>query len=286
MDAVVRDAVVGWGRLSVVLAMVGVLLVGAAAPAAAQPANDDFDDAVPIVLPFEDTVDTTDATQAGDDPVECFGAGPTVWYRLTPAADTFVEINTFGSDYDTTLSVYTGDRGSLAEVACNDDTGEGVQSRVRFDAAAGTSYHVMVGAFDSGPGGQLQLAAFETVPAPPVELTVELDDVGRVDPSTGAAWLTGTVSCQNGDFVELFGQLEQRAGRVIISGFGFDFLPCDGQPAAFELPIEEANGRFTAGRANALVNAFACSDEECTEAFDEQPIRLRPDRGRGHNPTR
>ena len=36
------------------------------APVAAQPANDDFDDATEIInLPFSDLVDTTEATTAG-----------------------------------------------------------------------------------------------------------------------------------------------------------------------------------------------------------------------------
>ena len=43
-----------------------------------------------------------------------------------PAAQTLT-IDTFGSDYDTVLAVWTGSRGSLTNVACNDDS-SGLQS--------------------------------------------------------------------------------------------------------------------------------------------------------------
>jgi hypothetical protein len=89
------------------------------------------------------------------------GAGPTVWYALTLAEDAFVDVNTFGSDYDTTLSAYLGERGDLEQIACNDDAAGSLQSRVRFAATADTTVFIMVGAFDSGPGGNLVLNALE-----------------------------------------------------------------------------------------------------------------------------
>ena len=61
-----------------------------------------------------------------------------------------IEANTFGSNYDTTLSVYTGSRGSLMQLACNDDSGS-LQSRIRFDAVAGTTYYFMVSSFSFFP---------------------------------------------------------------------------------------------------------------------------------------
>ena len=56
-------------------------------------------------MPFETTADTTEAT-AADDP-ECIGSDEfTVWYDLTLASTTEVVLDTFGSDYDTTLSAW------------------------------------------------------------------------------------------------------------------------------------------------------------------------------------
>ena len=48
-----------------------------------------------------------------DDPAnDCIG-GHTVWYQFTPSEDIRVNANTFGSDYDTGIAVYTGTRGTL-----------------------------------------------------------------------------------------------------------------------------------------------------------------------------
>ena len=123
------------------------------------PANDDFDNAIVIAKPpFTNSVNTSDATTAADDPVpSCAaeGQGPTVWYAFTASHRKRIEANTFGSDYDTDLVVYTGTRGDLTEIACNDDAGNTVQSQVVFSAVAGETYYIMVGAFASGPGGDL-----------------------------------------------------------------------------------------------------------------------------------
>src|SRR3712207_847829 len=85
------------------------------------PNNDDFDSATIISsLPFSNSINTVEATTAADDPF-CAGNGHTVWYSFTPDEDgevnAFLEANTVGSDYDTTLSVYTGSRGNLEQIA-------------------------------------------------------------------------------------------------------------------------------------------------------------------------
>jgi hypothetical protein len=74
-----------WG-LSVALLTAALLLSGAA-DVRAQRANDDIANATPITsLPFDDSLNTTAATMAPDDP-DCFGNGPTVWYTFTPTED-------------------------------------------------------------------------------------------------------------------------------------------------------------------------------------------------------
>jgi hypothetical protein len=80
-----------------------------------------------------------------------------VWFAFTPAADLRVEFNTFGSDFDTTLSAYFGMPSMDTEVACNDDVAEGLTSRVRFDAEAGQTYLIMAGSFGEVAGGSLML---------------------------------------------------------------------------------------------------------------------------------
>jgi probable HAF family extracellular repeat protein len=122
------------------------------------PANDDFEAATVITaLPFSDSLDTSSATTAPDDP-NCRGQGPTVWYTFTAPATQRIDANTFGGavegSYDTVLTVYRGRRGALEEIACNDDAGS-VLSQVIFEATAGETYYFMIGSFGSGAGGPL-----------------------------------------------------------------------------------------------------------------------------------
>jgi hypothetical protein len=133
------------------------------------PANDERPDAIALEVggpTLEE--DTSSATVNLDtDPQDCPFAGfppseHTVWFTVTPAADGWVEINTFGSDFDTTLYVIDG----TEVIACNDDT-IGVSSRVRFEANAGTEYAVMSGTFADSPGGSLAITALPTDPPPP-----------------------------------------------------------------------------------------------------------------------
>jgi hypothetical protein len=166
------------------LVLAGLLLLTVSTPVAAlePPPNNDFDDATAITaLPFSDEVNTREATEADDDP-DCFGAGPTVWYAVTLPEDTFVEVNTFGSNYDTTLSAYVGERGDLDQIACNDDAAGTLQSRIRFFAAADQTVFVMVGAFASGPGGDLVLTALETDPFVPLEIDLVVEKAQKLFP--------------------------------------------------------------------------------------------------------
>ena len=107
-------------------------------------------------LPFSGTQSTVSATIDASDPVQPCGfggQGKSVWYRYTPVADGVLTANTFGSDYDTVLSVWTGSCGAfvLVPFACNDNYIVS-QSKVSFSATAGTTYLFMVSApsFDGG----------------------------------------------------------------------------------------------------------------------------------------
>lgn len=149
-----------------------VFVVQPASHATSTTAHDDFDNAIAIgSLPFTHATSTSGATAAGDDPTTCTNNG-SVWYRFTSASNFLIEANTFGSGYDTVLSVYTGSRGALTQVpgACNDDFG-GLQSRVVFEVTAGTTYHFLVGfccGFGRDGGGNLVFTAREFIPPPPV----------------------------------------------------------------------------------------------------------------------
>jgi hypothetical protein len=250
-------------------------LVGTPAAIAVVPPNDDFASATTVTepLPFTDTVDTTDATTDVTDPEpSCVGTSHTVWYVFTPSATTFVQVDTIGSDYDTTLSAWTGTEGNLSEVACNDDF-FGLQSQVLFEAEAGTTYYIMAGSFLDSPGGSLTLNV--DVAPPPVLLdALTIDPVGRVRPRIGEATITGSVTCPAAEgsvFIEGF--LQQRIGRFLVSGFGFTEVFCSGE-TSWSMTVAGENGLFTGGRARAQV--FAFSDDDT--AFASASVRLRGSR--------
>jgi hypothetical protein len=92
-----------------------------------------------------------------------------VWWSWTASAGGATEINTFGSDFDTQLAVYTGSSvGSLTLVVANDDSG-GLQSQVFFNAAAGVTYYIAVDGFLNETGTiTLNLPATELENNPPV----------------------------------------------------------------------------------------------------------------------
>jgi hypothetical protein len=104
----------------------------------------------------------------------CGADGRDVWFLWTAPASGLTEIDTFGSLFDTVLSVYTGDCGALTPVpgACNDNAVAGrpigtLQSFVSFSAQAGTNYWIQVGAASPGlNGGDGRLTIFGPLPSP------------------------------------------------------------------------------------------------------------------------
>lgn len=122
---------------------------------AAVPSNDDFANRTSITsLPFAESLNTMEATdEAGEPHPSCVHAEKNVWYAYTPGVDAVLQADTFGSDFDTGLVIWTGDSlGSLTQVACNDDSGSGLESRVIFSASAGDTYLFQVGGSDGESG--------------------------------------------------------------------------------------------------------------------------------------
>jgi hypothetical protein len=217
------------------------------------PTNDDFANAVEIsTLPFTDNLNTSEATAVGDPANDCLVDGHTVWYQFTPSADMRINANTFGSDYDTGIAVYTGTPPNLTQITCNDDavTGQFVQSNVNFDAVGGTTYYFMVGSCCGSDGGNLVFNVNVSV-----NLGLTVNPSGSVDAKTGVATISGTVTCSEPVSGTLDGFIEQRIGRAILRGFFFTFIECDGV-TSWDVQVVADNGLFVAGRVQATVNAF------------------------------
>jgi hypothetical protein len=128
-----------------------LIVISVAHESVAQPVNDNFASATVIAtLPFTDTVSTVGATKEVGEPSGCgFVVGcplpcdpstTTVWYSFTPATNMTLIADTFGSGFDTILSVYT----ASSLVDCSDDA-VGLQSTFTFVATGGTTYYFQVG---------------------------------------------------------------------------------------------------------------------------------------------
>jgi len=221
-------------------------------PSIGRPANDDFAAATIVTepLPFSDFVNTAEATTAVDDP-DCAGNGSTVWYAFTPSQGMLIQADTFGSDYDTTLSVYVGSSGNLSQIACNDDAGS-LQSAVAIDVFSNETYYFMMGAFASGAGGNL---VFNVDQLQPFTADLQIKGTGSFD-KAGNATIRGTVTCSRQGFIELGAEVKQRVGRRVISGTSGTFFECNGE-TPWEMVVAGQNGRFAGGAANVSVSGTA-----------------------------
>lgn len=162
-------------RLLSLFMIAGFLLLGVTAyPAfAAPPPNDDPAGAelIPSAGPFPYysavTADITDATITGEPVPGCAFNGSfsrSIWYVFTPPYSTSYVVATDVSGdtvVDTILAVYTsagGAGGPFTQVACDDDGGAGLQSRLTTGLAAGTTYWIQASKFGTTPPAAGQTA--------------------------------------------------------------------------------------------------------------------------------
>jgi hypothetical protein len=133
-------------------------------PTGSGPANDNFANAVRLADAPEGMVEGSNvgATPECGEPdrtsFDQFG-GPSVWYRWTAPNDMLVALTTDGSQFDTMLWVYTGERvDELVALAGNDDLPipggcvAGCDSFLEFQATAGEEYWIAIDGWDAGMG--------------------------------------------------------------------------------------------------------------------------------------
>ena len=255
-------------------------LLGLAAPVAyaAAPSNDLFGGATPVTaIPFAETLDTTEATTDADDVSMNAACGApatdaSVWYAFTPATSGGVIVNVASSSYTAGVLVATGSPGNFSLVTCG-------PAAVTFATSAGTTYYLLAidDQFDGGGnGGTLNISITEAPPPPTVEVTV--DPVGTFNRSTGGATLTGTFTCSNADFMDMFGELTQQVGRFAVRG-SFAFFSsgeCDGTSHEWTAEVfPESGTSFAGGKSASVTFSIACNDITCGFGYTEQRVSLR-----------
>jgi hypothetical protein len=269
--------------LASLLLAIALTFAGVLPASAALPSNDDFASATVVTepLPFTNTINTSEATTAPEDP-DCYGNGPTVWYEYTPSQDMLIEADTFGSDYDTTLSVYTGSPGSLTQIGCEDNPQlpygpQASQAAVIFNVVAGQTYYFMVGASGSGLGGTLvfNVAFFQNVQA-----EIQIDPIGTVT-KNGSAIIRGTLTCSRPAILEsVGGTVQQTVGkRVIIAPFFLPLSYCGPEMGViqWEVVTSPDDNRFKPGLVTIDVDEsfFDIVSDESDRVEFTQVVRLK-----------
>jgi len=130
----------------------------APSPALAVPANDNQANAIAITTPATSGIVATGnnagATFEGGESRPCGGSfGATVWYTWTsPGTPGTAVFDTFGSNIDTVLAIYTGGGYPLANFGCNDDLSGAGPSALTLTYAAGTTYRIQMGGYNGATG--------------------------------------------------------------------------------------------------------------------------------------
>ena len=124
--------------------------------------NDDFSNSEQFAVTSSPyiglTGSTVGATAEGGEPNHANNSGTlnSIWYSWTAFNNLSMTFTTAGSNFDTTLSVYTGSSVSaLTLVAFDDDDGPGNSSRVTFIAQPGITYRIAIEGFSSQVGNTL-----------------------------------------------------------------------------------------------------------------------------------
>ena len=174
------------------------------------PFNDDLANATTITsLPYSDVVNTTGMTEEANESEPSMTCGDTlgsVWWTFTPTDTGMYSIDTNGSQSpvdDTLLSVYTAGSSThpLDEINCDDEGGEGSNSRIELELTANTQYYIRVADFDNagnldvgnvhlnvfGPPANDNIANATNITAVPYTNTVNsnlmTEEPNEIDPS-------------------------------------------------------------------------------------------------------
>jgi hypothetical protein len=126
--------------------------------------------------------------------------GKSVWWSWTAPSSGSVQIDTMGSNFDTTLGIYRGSAVSaLTTIASNDDGGGNRTSKVAFNAVGGTVYQIAVDGYNGASGNISLHVNLTSVVADTDDQVSEAHGLGMI---TQSRTTSDTIS--NGTDVDLF----------------------------------------------------------------------------------
>ena len=241
------------------------------------PPNDDFIGSIGLgsVAPFTTAGTNVDATVQADEQ-NLSTTEKTVWWFFLAPEDGTLRIDTFGSDFDTVLHIYTGVENGFSEldlVAENDQAGGTNQSQVQFAVNGGQFYEIRVGGF-GGVEGDILLNG-QYLENPPLN-----DDFSNTFFLGSAFPLAATGTNIDATIEEDEQQLEitdstvwwfleaPEDGTVTIDTFGSDFDTVVHVYTGFELGFENlipVTNNDQAGGTNQSEASFSVQSGQCYE---------------------
>jgi len=268
-------------RLALALvAIIPILLTGAAPAAAAAPSNDDINGATAIVqLPLVDAVDMSQATwDFSTDSSACsFSQNHSVWYTFTPATSEQVAFDPAASNGPIAIDVFTGSPGALTRVGCGQGGNSGFNNfGFILDAVAGTEYWIMASTgccLSSLP--DLQLSVYlAVVPQATLSVTSGSHDQGGNATVGGTLGCTGTISSLPFNPPAVSGNVRQNVGRLSSVSATFA-TPVTCSPALRWTALAQPTaGKFVGGPVTVNASTRLCNLAGCATPSTTVIIKL------------
>ena len=227
------------------------------------PPNDTFAGATVIsAFPFIDEVDVSGATTGSEDERWCNDGTASVWYTFRADRDLTVILATTGSTYTPLVTALEWAEGSLRPVACYTSV---------FSAEAGKTYYLQVTAANYyGPPGRLVLSVDAH---PPFSVSATLNPTGSFSSVTGAATVSGKLTCSLPASASVYGTVRQTVGRSVVEDSFDVYLFCDGE-TPWSAVVQSPIWTFAGGPAQVSLTASAWSDYEWGFVDVSQTVRL------------
>lgn len=236
--------------------------------------NDTIASAKEISLPFSERVDTSTAVDGADDMDSCFDeSAGSVWYRFTPAEDMIAMFSTLDSHFDTVIDVYTAEDGR--NVACDDDGGYYVFSRVRVDVLAGKEYLIRVAGYSSDHVGRLAFRAEQFIP---MEADISIAEQGQYRVEDGHAVIDAVIACNQDAYVDI---AFHGSHLLLGSGVTRELTEC-GEATTLSVPIDSRYGHFAPGPVEVRWNGYVCNWGYYYDGWEAEPAHPDADTDERH----
>jgi hypothetical protein len=189
---------------------------------------DDFNSARDVTgSNYTDTVNRVSfAFASNDDPVlGCLGrrGANTLWYEVVPSLSGDLILNTFSSNYDTVLSIWTGSRGALTNRGCNDNAPGSAQSQLMVPVTAGTPYFIQVAATND-VGTSASTARLNVISGPPEVAPTPLTPANAASTTDDTPTFTWSNEITASSYDLAFGPTNPPTTVVAVSGSSFTWV--------------------------------------------------------------